>query len=82
MSNSIEISITFFGQLQDVVNAQNVVFKTYTYVLEDLLRELFQEFPALEGQVFALAINDVLVDKSTHFAANDHIALMPPFAGG
>jgi molybdopterin synthase sulfur carrier subunit len=77
----MEIEIISFGQIAEFINNQKIdiagisdtdAFKQY----------LENQFPALKGMKYKLALNKNIVQENTEITNNAIIAIMPPFSGG
>jgi molybdopterin synthase sulfur carrier subunit len=77
----MEIEIISFGQIAEFINNQKIdiagisdtdAFKQY----------LENQFPALKGMKYKLALNKNIVQENTEITNNATLAIMPPFSGG
>lgn len=77
------IQILFFGKLVEITMSLEIKIN-FSGNLNELLMKLYQMYPSLDGQVFSIAVNTKIIEKSSSFQINigDTIALLPPFAGG
>lgn len=79
MDNKIKIKL--FGNLSELVNAQEILidFKSTFFELKS---ELFLQFPMFENKEFVFAINQKITHENVIINQNAEIALLPPFSGG
>ena len=77
----MKIEMISFGQIAEFINNQKIdvdgisdtdAFKQY----------LENQFPALKGMKYKLALNKNIVQENTEITSNATIAIMPPFSGG
>jgi molybdopterin synthase sulfur carrier subunit len=73
--------LLFFGQLTDVTNTGMLRLQGATDT-DHLLKMLYEKFAGLKGKKFAIAVNNIIIEKNTKLSHNDKVALMPPFSGG
>ncbi len=64
------------------MDSMNLVTESQT--LTELMKELFNKYPALQNTPFQVALNQELTSKNQNISLKDDdvIALLPPFAGG
>lgn len=79
MDNKIKIKL--FGNLSELVNAQEILIDFKSTFFE-LKAELFLQFPMLENKEFVFAINQKIMHENLIINQNAEIALLPPFSGG
>ena len=75
------VKVLFFGVLAEVTGT---ICKHYNDVksVNDLRREIYDEFPEVEHYDFRISVNNELIDDDQTLNNGDELALMPPFAGG
>ena len=78
-----ETTVRFFGPLEEVLGApEKTVTLTYPQSDGSLRAALEAAFPELHGQVFSVAVDQVIVAEGQSITEAREIALLPPFAGG
>ena len=75
------MEINVFGQLTDITGAARLAVPNSTDT-DQLLRVLFEQYPALSSMTFRIAVNGKLTEGRTPLFPGDVIALLPPFSGG
>ena len=75
------MQILLFGQLTDLVGAETVEIK-HAKNTTHLLEQLYQQYPALIGATFMLAVDKQVVPDDMALSEHSTIALLPPFSGG
>jgi molybdopterin synthase sulfur carrier subunit len=77
----MNITIKYFGLIAEITQCNEEILEFSKSSIADLLLELFQKYPLLNGKDFQVALNQEIVSKET-IISNGEIALLPPFAGG
>ncbi|MFP5040716.1 MoaD/ThiS family protein [Parasediminibacterium sp. JCM 36343] len=77
----MSITIKAFGQVAPVTGAELTLQEALpdTHSLNQWLQ---QQYPALAGMKYALAVNKHLVNTNTVLQDGAVVALLPPFSGG
>jgi molybdopterin synthase sulfur carrier subunit len=75
------MKILAFGRLNELVGSSQIEIDTVNSV-QELRHELNRLFPQLEREVFAIAVNKVVVTGELNLDNNSEVALLPPFSGG
>ncbi|MCE2846306.1 MAG: MoaD/ThiS family protein [Sphingobacteriales bacterium] len=75
------MKILAFGRLNELVGSSQIEIDTVNSV-QELRHELNRLFPQLEREVFAIAVNKVVVTDELNLDNNSEVALLPPFSGG
>jgi molybdopterin synthase sulfur carrier subunit len=75
------MKILAFGRLNELVGSSQIEIDTVNSV-QELRHELNRQFPQLEREVFAIAVNKVVVTGELNLDNNSEVALLPPFSGG
>lgn len=79
----MQLTIKFFGRLQETTSsAEHCLTLVEGTSVSGLLDELSEQYPALAGQSFKVAVNRQLAPLERCLVAGDEIALLPPFSGG
>lgn len=78
------IIIKYFGLIADVTKTNDEIFTTEKsdFTIKDLLENLTQKYPDLNGNSFVIAVNKTIASDNLVLKNNDTIAILPPFAGG
>lgn len=76
-----QIEILVFGQLTDITGKGTVVVPLVG-TSDELLRELWNLYPALQDRKFVISIDQQIIRNSKTINASSKIALLPPFSGG
>lgn len=75
------IYILPFGACADIF--QKVTFELNGQItVNDVLQNLYIQYPELKNVPFQVAINQNIVPMDTHVQPSDELALLPPFSGG
>ena len=77
----MKITIKYFGLIAEITNRKEETLEFSKSSIADLLLELNQRYPLLNGKDFQVAQNQEIVSKETLISKGE-IALLPPFAGG
>lgn len=81
------ITITYFGNLKDLLQCAQESIEWESGTTEDLLKllrdrsELWEKALAPEN-VFRVVVNEEMTFSITDIAAGDRVALLPPVTGG
>ncbi len=75
------MKVLFFGRFKDITGTGEVEVEGFKN-LSDLKAYLFEKYPKLRGETFAIAVNFEIVHSDVELNDNDEIALLPPIAGG
>jgi molybdopterin converting factor small subunit len=76
-----KINVLFFGILAEIAGAGRIEIEL-TDDTELLKEKLVLLYPALEKQVFKIALNKTLITQNQPLKSTDEVALLAPFAGG
>ncbi len=77
----MKINILVFGKISDIT--KKVSWEISGVINTDELKEkLSRDFPALNFNTCAIAINKEIIQKNTMFKNEDTVALLPPYSGG
>lgn len=75
--------ILIFGKLGDVINASEIIIEIENPTrIQSFKTILFEKYPALKVEKFAISVNQILAKDDTIIHNNDELALLPPFSGG
>ena len=77
----MEIEIISFGKIAEFLPGQKLELKEIKDT-EALKTFLEQDYPALKGMKYKLALNQQLVQQNRELTNHCTIAIMPPFSGG
>lgn len=77
----MSIKILFFGYLADVAGAKEKDMENAPDT-DSFRQMLIAEFPKMNEQPFAIAVNKEIISTNTNLNDGDVVALLPPFAGG
>ena len=75
------IELLFFGQLTDIVGASSLTWEEAPDT-DTLVKSLIEKYPALGQSKYRIAVNNKLINSTTHITPGSKIAFMPPFSGG
>lgn len=78
------LNINYFGLLTDITKVSNELLHFENSItVNQLLDKLNEKFPSFKVGIYAVAINNCLINDLEYFLKdNDTVAIMPPFAGG
>lgn len=74
-------TVKAFGMIAEKLPKQEFKFPPKKNT-EDLLADLYREYPNLKGLDFSLAVNQELIQENTPLNGTEEIAILPPFSGG
>ena len=77
----MEINLLLFGQLTEIIGKSVMTLSSVTSS-DDIIKQLQEQFPALQEMTFSIAINKTMIQKDTPLKQGDEVALLPPFSGG
>jgi len=77
----MKIKILLFGPLTDICDCNEINFPL-TKDTEALIDDLKEAYPSLVNFVFAVAVNNKLIQGNITLQDNDIVSLLPPFSGG
>jgi molybdopterin synthase sulfur carrier subunit len=77
----MEIEIISFGQITEFIKHQKIDIAGITDT-ETFKQYIENQFPALKGMKYKLALNKNIVQENTEITKKAVIAIMPPFSGG
>lgn len=77
----MEVNVIVFGQLTDIVGRKPLTVPNVSDT-DQLVQQLQQQFPALVGAPYIIAVDKQIVKENTVLSGNNTVALLPPFAGG
>lgn len=72
--------VKLFGQLREFCGTASL--QSAATDTDSLRQELEMRYPALAGNVFAIAVNHQIQSVNCLLNEGDIVALMPPFSGG
>lgn len=75
------MEILLFGQLTELAGASSIHLTTVQDT-EQLLHQLFEQYPAFKSARFTIAVNNKVTHQKTELTEGVKIALLPPFSGG
>ena len=75
------IRVLFFGRLKDITGKDSIMFDKIEDV-DSMRKNLFDSFPDMSNEIFAIALNQEIVNGNRKISDGDEIALLPPIAGG
>ena len=75
------MKVLFFGRLKEVTGTGELEVDGFSS-LEDLKKFLFEKYPNLKSEVFAIAVNLEVVSGNVNLKSEDEVAFLPPIAGG
>jgi len=76
----MKVNVIIFGQLTEITG--QVLSFTNVTDTDALMTLLHQQYPALSGAKYRMAVNRKLVRENTILTENSTVALLPPFSGG
>lgn len=78
-----EIYLKYYGQLAEIRGLEKEIIRTERTSLQELLNDLYDQWPQLQHEIFAVFINNKKnTDHAYNLISHDEISLLPPFAGG
>lgn len=78
-----EIHLKYYGQLAEIRGVEKETLRTERSSLRELLNDLYDQWPQLQLELFAVFINNKKnTDLAYKLISHDEISLLPPFAGG
>lgn len=75
------IEVRFFGQLTDRTGCSTIRIEDASDT-DALIRQLNEQFPALTGAKYMLAVNDHMIQANAILTPGCRVDLLPPFSGG
>ncbi|MEZ0453148.1 MoaD/ThiS family protein [Sphingobacterium thalpophilum] len=75
----MKVKVKTFGSLTELLEKEFYITAVDT---ADLVATLTAQQPALANRSLLIAVNNTLVKETTALAADDIVALMPPYSGG
>jgi molybdopterin converting factor small subunit len=76
-------AIRFFGPLEELIGfSESRLDIGFPQSGASLRKTIDEEFPALKGKLFLLAIDEELVEEGVVIDGAREISCLPPFAGG
>jgi len=85
MSETMQVQVTFYGVLQEVVGARRLALELPEGASVGTLAEtLTARYPALAERLptVAFAVGDALANPQQPLQSGDQVALLPPVSGG
>lgn len=76
-----EIKLLLFGQIADILRANELVFNE-AETSDELSLLLQQKFPLLKSMNYRIAVNKKIIQNTEALSNGDVVALLPPFSGG
>lgn len=77
----MEIRVSFFGILADIAGTGFRHYRNITS-FNDLKHRIEDDFHEFVHHSYRIAVNDEIIVEEPVLKNGDHVALMPPFAGG
>ncbi len=77
----MEIKLLLFGQLSEVVGADELVFRDIRDT-RGLREALHARFPVLSEMKYVIAVDQKMTDDNASLHEGSTVALLPPFSGG
>jgi sulfur-carrier protein len=77
----MSVRILFFGRLKDVTGKESIIFDSIEDI-DSVRRNLSDSFPDMSNEIFAVALNQEIVNGNKQISDGDEVALLPPIAGG
>ena len=77
----MKIKLLVFGRLSDITGKTSWEISGIKNT-DELIENLSLDFPELQLNKFALAVNKDIIQKNTTLNDNDTVALLPPYSGG
>ena len=77
----MEVKVLIFGQLTDITGEHELHLNGVRNT-DEALEKLINQFPALIGRKYRLAVNQQMIDSNTKLENDSVSAIMPPFSGG
>ena len=77
----MKIKILSFGRIADITGKTSWEISGIKNT-DELIENLSLDFPELQLNKFALAVNKDIIQKNTTLNDNDTVALLPPYSGG
>ena len=75
------VEVRFFGQLTDRTGCSTILIEGVSDS-ETLIRQLNEQFPALTGAKYMLAVDNRMIQANTSLTSGCRVDLLPPFSGG
>jgi sulfur-carrier protein len=75
------VRVLFFGRLKDIIGKESIIFDSIEDI-DSVRRNLFDSFPGMSNETFAVALNQEIVNGNKKISDGDEIAFLPPIAGG
>jgi sulfur-carrier protein len=75
------MKVLFFANLEELAG-HSAVEISGKKTLAELLQDVYNSYPAIQKQKFAVAVNRKIVHGDYELNDTDEIALLPPFSGG
>lgn len=77
------MKLILFGAIAEQLQQETIHVPVQCGSLPELKTWLEQQYPQLQGQAYAFAVNKRIVPELEYtLSAHDEIALLPPFSGG
>ncbi|MEZ4874177.1 MAG: MoaD/ThiS family protein [Flavobacteriaceae bacterium] len=77
----MKLHIKYFGLLTEITHCEEETIVFTGKTISDLLEQLFEKYPSLQGKDFQVAQNNQVTPRGETVSSNE-IALLPPFSGG
>jgi molybdopterin synthase sulfur carrier subunit len=77
----MEIEMISFGKIAEFINNQKIDIEGVADT-DAFKQYLENQFPALKGMKYKLALNKNIIQENTKITNPATIAIMPPFSGG
>lgn len=74
------VNVLLFGRLAEVCGQKNIMFDMPD--TDAVCEKIRIDFPEMKQLSFAIAVNQILIDRNTLLKDGDEVALMPPYSGG
>lgn len=85
MSNSVKLTVKFFGSYQEAVGEKKLEIETDTVSkVQDLIDELTEKYPNLADldDQLLIAVNKTMAERGKELKDGDEVAFLPPVSGG
>ncbi len=76
----MQVEVITFGLISDITGQKS--FHMQARDLDELKSLLLDQFPKLQDQHYAIAVNREFVTGNIEFPDHAEVALLPPFSGG
>jgi molybdopterin synthase sulfur carrier subunit len=77
----MKTKVLLFGPLTDICNSDHIMAEM-TADIHSLVDQLKKTYPTLKTVVFAIAVNNQIINENIPLREHDTVSLLPPFSGG